>query len=235
MSKFVKAMVWVAVVFLGLLALYKIVYPTVTYRYRMTVEVEVDGKVHSGSSVIEVKVIKHPRIIPSLAGSRDEITGQAVYVDLGDGRNVFALLGSAPYATDYHDYPAYIVLAHFDLSYTRQDLRKFPYLTGEWTIDPLDPPAIGAPAFMTFGDLDNPGTATLVDPKDFSRAFGPTVGPPIVKIEMTDKPVTTDLFKTLPWLKELVLPAWARDASDPNGYLEAGKHLGTLKLSQGIK
>ena len=38
--------------------LYKINYPTYTYRYRMTVNVEVDGQMRSGSSVIEVRVSK---------------------------------------------------------------------------------------------------------------------------------------------------------------------------------
>ena len=34
--------------------LYKLKYPTYTYRYRMTVEVDVGGEVRSQSSVIEV-------------------------------------------------------------------------------------------------------------------------------------------------------------------------------------
>ncbi len=33
---------------------YKWNFPTTSYRYRLTVAVEVDGQIHSGSSVIEV-------------------------------------------------------------------------------------------------------------------------------------------------------------------------------------
>lgn len=199
MSKSVKAMVWVAVVILGLLVLYKIVYPTVTYRYRMTVEVPVDGKIHSGSSVIEVKVTKQPQFLPGMGLSTRRIAGEAVYVDLGEGRNVFATLVPGPYFEN-RDYPAQIVPAHFDLSYQWPDLVKFPFLSGGWHIVPAEIPPRRSPAFVTFGDLENPATARVVEPADFPKVFGSRVGPPSVTFEMTWAPVTKGIYEMLPWL-----------------------------------
>jgi len=59
-------MKWLGIACVAIVAifvLYKISYPTQTYRYRMTVNVEVDGQMRSGSSVIEVKVAEQPAII----------------------------------------------------------------------------------------------------------------------------------------------------------------------------
>ena len=186
----------------GVVLWYKTSYPTYTYRYRMTVEVPVDGKVHSGSSVIEIRLVSQPQLLPEMGPVRQEISGQAVYVDLGQGRNVFALLAAGPYARVY-DYPAYVVPAHFDLSYQWRDLIKFPFLSGHWEIDPAVEPPDERPIFVTFSNLSDPKTVRLIQPDRFSEVFGPGVEPPTIIFEMTDAPVTRGIFRELPWLRDL--------------------------------
>ncbi len=69
----------------------KLTYPKYTYRYRMTVEVMVDGVVRSGSSVIEIRIQTQPNLL-SNSTIVPHVRGEATYVDLGGGRNVIALL-----------------------------------------------------------------------------------------------------------------------------------------------
>src|SRR5260370_3892357 len=79
----------------ALLAGYWYKYPDYSYRYRLTVNIEVDGKIHSGSSVIEVKWRGGP-VIGDGGPFGPSVKGQAALVDLGDrGMVVGSLLGGA--------------------------------------------------------------------------------------------------------------------------------------------
>jgi len=83
---------------------YKLFYPDYTYRYRLTVEIDTPDGVKSGSSVIEVHTIQWPKWLKGLfAGnySQSFVKGEAVFVDLGDGKNVVALLARGPEARLY--------------------------------------------------------------------------------------------------------------------------------------
>ena len=71
----------VAAALLGLYGVVQDVYPTYSYRYRLTIAIEVDGKVHAGSSVIEVIWRGQPDL-PGAGSFTPHVRGQAVYVDL---------------------------------------------------------------------------------------------------------------------------------------------------------
>jgi hypothetical protein len=105
----------------GAIAWWKVNYPTYTYRYRTTVEVEVDGTVHSGSSVIEVGINNQPPI-GSAPPYVAHLRGEAVFVDLGRGRNVIALLAAGAPVPNVN-YPDSIVPALFDLPFLIRELR----------------------------------------------------------------------------------------------------------------
>ena len=62
-------------------------FPTTSYRYRLTIVVELDGRVHSGSSVIEVRYRFFPEFFSQLANGNQyerSVAGQAVLVELGE-------------------------------------------------------------------------------------------------------------------------------------------------------
>jgi hypothetical protein len=46
-------LVLLALIVVGISAACEVMYPTYMHRYRLTIEVDVDGMVHRGSSVIE--------------------------------------------------------------------------------------------------------------------------------------------------------------------------------------
>lgn len=67
-------------------------WPTYSYRYRITVEVEVDGTLKQGSSVIEVTKRWDPTPGRPISHYSTAAKGEAVFVDLGSARNLFLVL-----------------------------------------------------------------------------------------------------------------------------------------------
>jgi hypothetical protein len=204
--------IWVVALVVGVIVSYNLVYPTYRYRYRMTVDVMVDGVVHSGSSVIEVQLEKQPlaQLGPPVL---PKAIGEAVFVDLGGGRNVIALLAADNLRNV--DYPEYLVGRHSNWSGAENsDLARFTEATGSWEL-----PRDQMPTFATFVNLADPATARSVLPDDFENVFGPEVHFKRVLIQMVPagfrpfgllgvgltlggEPMTSGIEKKIPWWNE---------------------------------
>ena len=187
---------FVAIIAVAIIA-YKTTYPTYTYRYRMTVEVEVDGQVRSGASVIEGRLVKQSSMIAPVPRVRPEFSGEAVFVDLGNGRHVIAALASDR-GFD-HDFAKYVVTAHFRLSGNDQDLVKYK---ASGTLG-AGPPHLARTASANLCDLHGYQRSDDRDhrgPAGLRKIFGPGVKPPAITIEMTKEPVTRGIEQKLPWL-----------------------------------
>lgn len=177
----------------GLYVAYGFIYPTYTYRYRMTLEVDVRGETKSGSSVIEVYLSKQPGFLSEVPSVATTVNGEAVFVDLGKGQNVIALLASGPDGRTV-DNPQFVVPSHFMLSYSDRDLPKFPQLEGRWDLNRA------LPTLVTFTDVNDPKTARVVRPEEFEQVFGPGVRFKGIWVEMTSDPVTRRIGSELPML-----------------------------------
>ncbi len=86
-------MKWLGIVALVALApiAYSLAFPSVTVRYRLTLDAVVDGVPKTGSGVIEVTYGKQSRLAgqhPLVIG----VTGEAVALDLDSRGSIFALL-----------------------------------------------------------------------------------------------------------------------------------------------
>ncbi len=87
--------IFIAVILIvGVTILWKIAYPVHTYRYRLTIDIEKNGIVHSGSSVIELITTRNLLLagLDNIPEWETYPRGEAVFVDLGDGDNLIALL-----------------------------------------------------------------------------------------------------------------------------------------------
>jgi hypothetical protein len=94
----------------AVVVLYQLAYPSVTVRYRLTLEALVDGEPKTGSGVIEVTYSKQSEF----AGQHElviDYRGEAVVLDLGSRGTLFALLKAD---TDSRSGPEWIVLRAFD-------------------------------------------------------------------------------------------------------------------------
>ena len=98
----------IAAVIAAAVVLYLIAFPSLTLRYRLTLEAEVDGEPKTGSSVVEVTYSKQINIRSDLSiGYR----GEAVVLDLGSRGTLFALLKAGG---DSRSIPETIVFRAFD-------------------------------------------------------------------------------------------------------------------------
>ena len=159
----------------------------------MTVNVEVDGKLRSGASVIEFRISRQLRFLPDVNPVKFDAEGEAVFVDLGGQRSLVALLKSGENATD-GNFPLGVVPAHFKLDMDRQ-LASLPSLRGTWELFGKD-----LPTLVTYSDPNNSATLKIVRPDQLEQAFGPEVHWRGIVIEMTTDPVTHGLEARLPFL-----------------------------------
>src|SRR3954452_5788728 len=173
------------------------------HKYRLTVEVETPEGVKAGSSVISV----HPDRGYSRKGHTG-IKGDAVLVDLGDGKNLVALLAHIDSALDL-DGMNYLALRAYKAAGRNVSFNEMSRMTGAV-------PVSGAliPVLVTFGDLSEPGTTRTASPDDLKAAFGSGFQLHRLSAEVVPngfwpldiggplgEPVTRGIEAKLPWLK----------------------------------
>ena len=118
-------------------------------------------------------------MLPETDGVLNSVRGEAVFLDLGEGRNLVALLARGPNAEGadpLHDWapPA--------LGRMREGwYRDAPRWTGVARLR-----GDLAPALATFADLSDPGSARLVRPTEFGAVFGPGYSFVGALLEMAD-------------------------------------------------
>ncbi|HLG81433.1 MAG TPA: hypothetical protein VKY22_10475 [Bradyrhizobium sp.] len=185
MKKLVVAFVVILVIF----ALYKLKYPTYTYHYRMTVEVDAGGEIRSGSSVIEVNARRQPQLLPEIGPFERWARGQAVFVPLPGGKNIVGLLASGARGENA-DYPIRIIHRVFNVG----DVERLPTLHGrrELAADQM-------PTLATVTDPDDGASTLVVKPEALSGLLGVRLRS--IEIEMTTDPTTApDIQAHLPFL-----------------------------------
>jgi hypothetical protein len=179
-----------------------------TFRYRLTLAVNADGTMHTGSSVIEDTFVDQVALA-GLAGGvpwATRLRGEAVAVDLGVRGILFCVLARDPTrspapntvwlpihafnsyfvagspATDSADFSAQVKAVLREKPKRRVDLNELPML-------------------VRFRDINDPGSVERIDPTNLAARFGAGVELVTATIEITDDPVTTGLENVLRWLK----------------------------------
>jgi hypothetical protein len=185
------------------------------HKYRMTVEVETPDGVKTASGVLAVT--------PDRSYARDRGTrtlGDALYVDLGGGKNLVALLAHLDKTLDL-DAINYVAL------------RAYPAATGkrvnfnDMSKQTGAVPVTGAltPVLAAFADPANPGSAKVVSPDNAEAVLGkgfrlrgisaeaiPNGFWPIDFGGVLGEPVTRGIATKLPWLNGEGAPAAAATA-----------------------
>jgi hypothetical protein len=198
-------------------------HPTCTFRYKLTAEVMTPEGLKSGSSVLEVSYQMSNGWLPDSRGKHiDSLRGEAVYVDMGNGRNIFVTLGTLdsnrPSPGWFHTNP-FREPGEYDLMVGSLDPIWLPvkvfrlgraegkelemckriYKFNGSQQTPIN--SNNLPTLVTFSDLHQPDTALVVNPNNLVTNFG--VGHSIVaKIEISNEPVTLKIDRILPWLQD---------------------------------
>ena len=208
---------------LGILALvavaiyvaWAVAYPTYTHRYRLTIEVDTPEGVRSGSSVIEVT--RNDARLLRFGGAQYifKVRGEAVFIDLGAGRNVIGLLAMGAYA-QFID--PLISLAIEAYGYDKWDEDAWAGRRPLQGPVELKPPFI--PTLVAFSDLSDPKTVRVVYAADVRESAGPRrqpyvavdrlaefLGPGVrferARLEATRDDVTRTIEQKLPWIAQM--------------------------------
>lgn len=184
-------------------------------RYRLSVEVETPQGVRRGSSVIEVVAVRNPNWVnPEGRGTRGKYRGEAVAIDLPNGRTLFALLRSEGGSVDAPSY--WPVLAYNDILDPNADfvqhVRQLAQIPPVSVVKPLAKtehvlPNGGSeisalPLLVTFGDLNDPESVRAVDYNDLAASFGAGYKLKSITAEITNARITNGIAKRLSWLPQ---------------------------------
>lgn len=186
-------------------------YNQVSLRYRLTVEVDTPQGLKSGFSVIEIYGSENPSWVnPEGRGSRGSHKGEAVYVELPNGQNLFALLTTQQGQPDATQYPLYAFEDKFLVptktwSESIQIMKSWKGQVVEMTSTQTsfgDKETVRVlPKFVSFADIDNPRTIRRVKPFDFAAVFGAGYNLRRVTVAVTDEPITRRLRELIPWVR----------------------------------
>ena len=184
---------------------------TPVYRYRLTVEVDTPDGVKTGLSVIEVDTeVAGGYSIPTPGRVTNRVRGEAVTVDLGEGRVLFALLRSEA-DIDWAGRVMYRLSPQYAGENALRDgyrnmLRHRPERTVPRHFSRADQvnKRSAYPMLVTFGDLDDPTSVERVDPDDLAATFGEGVSLKRITVQVTDDPVTSGIGQRLGWLESSV-------------------------------
>ena len=189
----------------GTLGLSGCLFPSWTYRYRLTLDVDVNGVVKSGSGIIESRIRDISKLPLSASAIEVHTKGEAVAVDVGGKGVLFALLA----ARTKDGAPAGSALS-VQTIFERAGLlpRDMKFEDKQSQIErsrarvELLPAEI--PFLVRFGDIADPKSVARVDPNDLAASFGPGVKLVRATIEITDDPVTAGIEKRLGWYQDLL-------------------------------
>lgn len=172
---------------------------SISYRYRLTVEVETPEGLKTGSSVIEVTVTEQKGINGSHLDVK--MKGEAVAVDLPGGQTLFALLDKAASApTDAVE--EQLGLLPVDSNW-RDTARRIKAQTDVFelprSITVRGKDVATYPTLVYFRDLSDPRSVETVLPTNLASSFGLGVRLKRITIQVTDDEVTEGIEKRFPW------------------------------------
>ncbi len=176
---------------LAVWALYKLKYPTYTWRYRMAIEVDVvGGTTRTASSVIEVTYRRAPALLPEMRGFDSWARGQAVFVELPGKKNIVALLASGPRGEN-GDYPLNLAQRAY-----KANIKDLPSLRGrrELATDQM-------PTLITVLNPNDAASIQVVKPGELGGLAD--VHLRSISVELTNDPVTAfDIDEQLPLVRD---------------------------------
>jgi hypothetical protein len=167
------------------------------WNQKLTVTVETPSGDVSGSAVTAISWNKN-FFSGGWGGAawHSQVKGEAVVVDLGGGRMLFALLSHSGSSDYIANLATRLVMDTTKRAWSTQafaGVRNLP--------KPAQVPPKLYPLLVTFADINDPKTVTKLDPANLAAAFGPGYALKGVTLEITDEAVTTGAVeKVLEWL-----------------------------------
>lgn len=200
-----------AVLLIGMIAAYfYFAYPTNSFRYATIVSITTPEGLVMGDAVREITVRHSPSILPEAPPDHADYKGQAVFIDLGQQGNLFALMSDGrrgpdyAYSVVYDAFKAGSSVSEIDRLGSKAMKGKQVFLTPDMY-----------PTFVHFKDLNDPSTIEIVyslepdqrgykEIDNFQKIFGQGVYIHDIKLRITDEPVSWKLGRILEWLPQYI-------------------------------
>lgn len=197
------------IAFAGSIVAWNIAYPSGTWRYRLTVNVETPEGLKSGSAVREVHVVARPPFALPQVGPSADVRGEAVVVDLGTRGKLFALVDTNDENIVIRSFPGHGGLSAKGIRYYNSldnasasvPWEAYPRIVTFKDIN--DPKTVIEPFRIIFGGDDQPVLERIraQDREDnLKDVFGKGVKLKNITVEMTNDPVTWQIEEMIPWL-----------------------------------
>jgi hypothetical protein len=203
-NKFVRWVLTPLVVLFGLgWGYFQYNYPTVTLRYRLTLEAMTPAGPKTGSGVIEVSYGSQFNLNGGGRNGVMHVVGEAINLDMGKGRYLFSTLtnnaSGRPIGTDVRPTGAlndtYLPVVIFGFKWKwgeESELKKQISLAR--TFGPRNVPLESLPTLVTFKDINDPATVQLVQPSKLEDVFGEGFSLNMASLELVDdRPKLTEL------------------------------------------
>jgi hypothetical protein len=196
------------------------------YRFELTVEVDTPQGLRKGSSVYEVLANNKTALLPEEASRDWGVRGEAVAVDLPNGRTLFALLKT----NAKHGDMAGLSMTALDPAFQNDIVESAARIASgkgvkrQAAVAPEDYPML-----VTFRDLADPTSVQAVPPTGFASVFGPGYALRRITVQITDDDIATGIQGRLSWLPGLLgnqLPKKSSTAAGPPLSLQ-GLHFST--------
>ena len=201
-SKFDKFIWFVLATIALLFAAYKLNYPTYDWHQKLTLEVQTPDGVKSGSTVNYVALKKV--WTPSFLGHDRvyEFSGEALALDLAPGKVLFVLLSGL----DRTSQEAMAWGVYKDLIPEEKDSSGYYIFDAYRNISKAKEtrvvPRKNYPLFLTFADLNDPRTFSIVDPDNLEATFGPGFSVKQMTLGITSERLTYGVIDPyIPWSK----------------------------------
>ena len=174
-----------------------------SYNYKLTVRVETPAGLRSAYSVIGVKFYAPMKGFEALSGGSVKARGEAVALDLPNGKTLFVLLSSATSGdwaghAHWRNYPkrsdGFATSADYYQALA-SDTSVYP--VKRWVEMPNGSKRDNYPLLVTFSDINDPTSVELVDPDDLATTFGPGYALKDMTVQVTHEAVTTGIEKRL--------------------------------------
>lgn len=179
--------------FLAFVTWYKLTFPSYTFHYRLTVQVEVDGEVKEASGVIGIRWHDTPDI--NVSTYQLSAFGQAVLVDLGNHGTLFVPLGAN---TNYEGLDLSQLLFGRESPRSRDVIERALKVKGRLEVAPHN-----LPQFIWQPQINDPSSAVVVTAEQFPEVISPNVRLVGVWTEITEDPVSTGLENEVAWIGEM--------------------------------
>jgi hypothetical protein len=239
-----KVFYWTIGIVAGLYGIFAfILFPTTTINYRLALEAMTPDGPKAGSGVISIAYSSDLNLNGGGRKGSIKVTGEAVYLDLGQGKNLFVTLTDDGSGRP-HDHRKPLSGAR-NAIWLPKEIFGFEWDWGnEWYLEwqawaakatnPIrDVPLVALPTTVTFRDRSDSKSVMLVDPRDIAASFGEGYALTKATLELTNDSPTEGVGTLLTWLGKYPEPPLGRSPNIYNPEFYGMLSHGDFKLSGG--